>query len=199
MSKRSKGNVQEESRGDQGDRHDAAPDALQHDSGTQPSSSDEEKALAPRDIAMIASIAASLIVQEALRNPQMIEMLRQQHAGDRDLEMFAVLDESPDLPADAIIKFLKRPDMPSEAVEAYKATYAGMQPWVKDQARLEAERQAAARIQRASRYEKAGREDPVGAKIVDQAEKDRIARNQPGLAIGEIGDDGDNADARVTA
>lgn len=131
---------------------------------------------------MIAAIAASLVTQEAMRDPDILRVLRSQHAGDRDVEMFAILDESPDLPPEAIIKFLDKPDMPIEAAEAFKACYVGMAAWVKaENVRLTSTPAST----RPSRYEKHGREERVGAKIVDQAEKDRIARNQAGLAIGE--------------
>lgn len=133
---------------------------------------------------MIAAASAAGGVWEAVQSN-----LGTLPGGERVVELFAILDESPDLPAEAIVKFLDKPDMPIEAAEAFKACYVGMAAWVKaENVRLTATPAST----RPSRYEKHGREEPVGAKIVDQAEKDRIARNQPGgqgVAIGEAAEE----------
>ncbi|RUV57645.1 MULTISPECIES: hypothetical protein [unclassified Mesorhizobium] len=144
---------------------------------------EEKQSFTPRDLAMIAAFNAGGATRAAVKDPRVFDgIFGQLPGGERVVELFAILDESPDLPAEAIVKFLDQPDMPIEAAEAFKACYVGMAAWVKAENVRLATLPASTRP---SRYEKHGREERVGAKIVDQAEKDRIARNQAGLAIGE--------------
>lgn len=144
---------------------------------------EENQTFTPRELAMIAAFNAGGATRAAVQDPRVFDgIFGRLPGGERVVELFAILDESPDLPAEAIVKFLDRPYMPIEAAEAFKACYVGMAAWVKaENVRLTATPAST----RPSRYEKHGREERVGAKIVDQAEKDRIARNQAGLAIGE--------------
>lgn len=102
-----------------------------------------------------------------------------------DPAIYDVLDTSPDIPASALLRFISSELFaPSEPVaEALKATYCGLQPWVKAQAaKAEAEREAE-RLKRPSRYEKSGKEEPAGAKVVDAAEQARIQRNRTDVPV----------------
>jgi hypothetical protein len=145
-----------------------------------------------RELSMIAAVGAAIMIQEAIRDPSIIDLMLDKVPGGSDMkELIGILDNSPDLPASAIVKFLNTKDIQIQAAEALKATYVGLAPWVKAEGERLAAELEATRIKGTSRYEKHGREERVGAKIVDQAEKDRIARNQPGgLAIGEVSEEG---------
>ncbi|TIL36209.1 hypothetical protein [Mesorhizobium sp.] len=170
-------------RGVKGEHYPVKPDIFHatYDPAPQAFAAEGTHPFTPREISLIAAAAAALTVQEAISNPNFETMYAYVPRGARMRDLIGILDDSPDLPAEAIVKYLDTlPDMPIEAAEALKATYVGMAPWVKAEGERIAAEEEASRPRPASRYEKHGREERVGAKIVDQAEKDRIARNQAG-------------------
>lgn len=117
----------------------------------------------PREIAIAAACHAGMGAIAAIAEPA---SLRAPTDAKAFAGLFDILDYSPDLPASAIAKQLQRPDMPIAAAEAIRATYAGMQPWVKaEEARAAAEKEAAKRARsqpRGDAYEKSGKEERGG-------------------------------------
>jgi hypothetical protein len=98
-------------------------------------------------------------------------------------QIYYVLDESPDLPASAVVDFMRclyGREADIVAGEALKATYVGMQPWMKAEQKRRAEHvvalAGAAASPRTSRYEKTGKVEGVGAKIYDKGEQAKIQR-----------------------
>lgn len=134
--------------------------------------------LTPRQIAMVAASSASYGVFRASLEDGYASVFLQSDDADvaRSLELFDILDLSPDLPASAIIEQMGDPAMPEAAAEALRAAYVGMQGWVKAEEARRAPPPAP--LLRKGRYEKSGRVDPAPERVVSPAEAERMRRNR---------------------